>query len=88
MTTTEPDKAIAELIENGLSTGIRHPGDENNEPRTLLLPWLRRQPGMPMEVYQQQEKLSGLSAKLIAEAIVALIETDYDIVPKQPKELQ
>jgi hypothetical protein len=80
--------SIADLIANKLSTGLPHPGDQDNEPRTLLLPWFRRQPGMPDEVYQQQERLSGLSSKLVAEAIVHVIEADYDIVPKQPKELQ
>ena len=77
---------ISELIANGLSMGLHHPGDDDNEPRTLLLPWFRNQVGMHPEVLKQQEKLSGLSSKLIAEAIVALIETDHDIVPKQREE--
>jgi hypothetical protein len=78
---------IAKFIADKLSTGVSHPGDQDNEPRTLLLPWFRRQPGMPDEVYQQQERLSGLSSKLIAEALTHELESVYDIVPKQPKEL-
>jgi hypothetical protein len=76
--------SIAELIAEKLSTGtLEHPGDADNPPRTLLLPLFKPQAGMHPEIRAQQERLSGLSSKVIAEAIVALIETDHDIVAKQ-----
>lgn len=78
---------IAELIADRLAKGLFHPGDPETEqaPMTIRLPMFRTV-AAPPEVTRQVD----LTVKLIAEAIVHLIETDgqSDIVPRAQIEQQ
>lgn len=73
--------ALAELIAKRLATGLVHPGnpDANQPPMPIMLPVFRTA-GMPTEMVELAEK----TAKLIGEAIIALIETEgaTKLVPK------
>lgn len=72
---------IAELIAKRLNTGLEHPGnpDANQPPMPILLPAFRTA-GQAPEMVELAEK----TAKLLGEAIVALIEGEgaTKLVPK------
>lgn len=70
---------IVEKIVAGLREGLRHPGNPETEqpPITVTLPGFNPV-GLPPEVAKQLD----VSAKLMAESIIALIETDHEIVSK------
>lgn len=67
-----PNDAVASLIAKHLSTGLPHPGNPANGQPAILIPLpMFRTDGMPPSVADQIET----TAKLVAEAIVNLIET-------------
>lgn len=73
--------SIAELISQGLTDGLNHPGNPaaDQPPTTIRLP-LFRLAGQPPEITEQVEN----TVTLIGEAIVYLIEGKGDsvIVPR------
>jgi hypothetical protein len=73
--------AISDLIADRLVNGLYHPGnpEEEQQPATLRLPFFRGV-GAPPEMVRQVDE----TVKLMAEAIVYLIENDgqCDIVPR------
>ena len=72
------NKKIADSIANGLRSGtLVHPGRDGGEATPVVLPMFRTA-GMAPEV----AKLVEGTAELIAEAIVAHIEEEHDIVEK------
>ena len=72
---------LVKLIAERLPSGLLHPGDPtNNQPAKLLpLPGLRSS-GLPPELAEEFAKAAGFPVsdvpKLIAEALIHLIETD------------
>lgn len=66
-----PNKKIADLISNGLRTGLTHPGHDGGPPMPIVLP-IFRTAGMPPEMGD----LVTETATLLGEAIVALIEDE------------
>jgi hypothetical protein len=72
------NKKIADLISNGLRTGLIHPGRDGSPPTPVLLPMFRTT-GMPPELAE----LADETANLLAEAIVALIEEGSEIIDKE-----
>lgn len=75
-----PNPAAAAAIAQRLPQGLPHPGDpENNQPPFVIpLPGFRSA-GMSPE---QASEFIGQSAQLWAEAIVHLIEGDFEILTK------
>lgn len=75
-------QAVVDLIAKALPA-LTHPGD--GKPFILPLPMFRNS-SMPSGMAEQFAQDAGLPdsdiAKLTAEAIVALIENDYDMIPK------
>jgi hypothetical protein len=76
-----PNPEMVAVIAKGLRDGLPHPGDRVNHQRGMLI----RIPGMntfglPAEVLSHMAKDAGLPSsdmsKLVAEALVNLIETD------------
>lgn len=67
------DPAIAELIAEGLHSGLTHPGDPDKDvpPTPVRLAAFKAPPGAPAEM---SDLING-TTKLVAEAIVHLIET-------------
>lgn len=74
------NQAAADLLASRLPTGLPHPGDNQQEPFLIPLPAFRATGMLP----DQAEEMIGASAKLIAEAIVNLLETDggFEIIPR------
>lgn len=71
-----PNKKIADSIANALRSGtLVHPGRDGGEATPVVLPMFRTE-GMPPEM---AELVEG-TAQLMAEAIVAHIEADHEIV--------
>ena len=68
---------VFEKITNAIRTGLPHPGnpDTDQPPTTITLPGFNGK-GLPPEL---GEHITG-TARLMAEAIVALIEADNEIV--------
>lgn len=62
---------IAELIATRLTTGLVHPGGGDQPPMTMNMPGFR-----PTVMVPEVKKQIELTAKLIGEAIVHLIETE------------
>lgn len=79
--------AVATLIAERLPNGLWHPGDPDNgiKPKAIPLPGLSHS-GVPNEqaayFAQQADLPDGNVAKLVAEAIVALLEQDHEIIPR------
>lgn len=74
-----PNKKIADLIANALRDGsLVHPGRDDGPPTPVMLPMFRTT-GMPPEMAE----LATGTATLLAEAIVALIEADHEIIEAQ-----
>jgi hypothetical protein len=75
------NKAAVDLIAARLATGLIHPGDPDTgrPPTPILLPGLSTT-GIPPEMAEDFAQIAGLptndAPKLLAEAIVALIETE------------
>ena len=69
--------AVVALIANALPAGLIHP-DRDGKPTPIALPGFRIT-GMPDE---QAQEFVGNAATLLAEALVHLIERDFDILPK------
>lgn len=73
------DPAITTLIAERLPTGLPHPGSADQKPRTIMLPAMRNT-GIPAELTQHFADQAGLPTndmpKLVAEALINLIETD------------
>ena len=69
---------VFEKITNGIRTGLPHPGnpDTDQPPMTFVLPGFDGK-GLPPEL---GEHITA-TARMVAEAIVALIEADNEIVP-------
>lgn len=69
----------ATLIAERLPTGIPHPGADGQKPFMVTLPGLRST-GIPPEMAAQFAQAAGLphtdTPKLVAEAVVNLLETD------------
>jgi hypothetical protein len=72
------NQAAVDLVARTLPHGLPHAGDDNTPPRLIPLPGFRTT-GMTDE---QALEFVGQSAKLVAEALVNLIETENEIVPK------
>jgi hypothetical protein len=72
--------SVAELIANALNTGLVHPGDpaKGVKPKPIALPFGRKA-SMP----QEYSDLMDATVKLLSEAIVALIEEEHEIVPRE-----
>lgn len=73
-----PNPQVAQLISDHLRDGIMHPGDEARgiPSRPIMLPF-KPSPGMP----QEMADLMTETTKQLGEAIVALLETRYELVP-------
>jgi len=69
-----PNKRIADLITNGLRSGLVHPGDPatNTPAMPISLGPAFQTSGMP----PQMAELANKTAELLGEAIVALIESE------------
>ncbi len=72
------NQAAVDLIAAALPAGLCHPGDDTTSPRVIPLPGFRTT-GMSDE---QAQELVGQSATLVAEALVHLLEGEYEILPK------
>jgi|GEM_PF-5139527 len=72
------NKKIAERIANALREGtLVHPGTEERPPTPVVLS-IFRTTGMPPEMVELAEG----TANLLAEAVVALIEEEHEIIEK------
>lgn len=69
--------AAVALVARTLPNGLPHPGDDSRP--SFVLPTPFRATGMSDE---QAEELIGQSATLWAEALVALIESEFEIMTK------
>lgn len=84
------NKAAVDLIASRLPTGLPHPGDptQNTPPKLLPLPGLKSS-GIPPEMAEHFAAQAGFptadAPKLIAEAILNLLETDggFTIIPTE-----
>lgn len=82
-----PNPAAAALIAERLPKGLVHPGDDSTPAKLIPLPGLNFQ-GLPEGMRKHFANEAGLpdsdAPKLVAEAIVSLLETDggFEIVPK------
>lgn len=72
------NQAAVDLIARTLPHGLPHPGDDNTPSRLVPLPGFRST-GMSDE---QAEELVGQSSKIVAEALVNLLEAEFEILPK------
>jgi len=72
------NQAAVDLLARTLPQGLPHPGDEHTPPRVVPLPGFRTT-GMSDE---QAQELVGQSSKLVAEAVIHLLEAEFDILPK------
>ncbi|MDV7194624.1 hypothetical protein [Mycolicibacterium fortuitum] len=72
------NQAVVDLIARTLPMGLPHPGDENTPSRIVPLPGFRST-GMSDE---QAQEFIGQAAKTVAEALVHLIEGEYEILTK------
>ena len=81
------NSSVVALLAEHFPKGLWHPGDPANDvpPKALPLPGLAHS-GLPDDQAAQFAREAGLPdgdvPKLLAEAIVALIETDHEIVPR------
>jgi hypothetical protein len=67
-----PNDVVASLIAKHLSSGLPHPGNPSNGQPAILIPLpMFRTDGMPPSMVEQ----ISVTAKLVGEAIVNLIET-------------
>ena len=77
--------AVVSLITTGLSTTLMHPGDEKTPAFPLPLQMFRTS-SLPQEQRDMYAQEAGLPhsdvPRLVAEALTALIEGQYDLVPK------
>lgn len=71
------NQAAIDLIARTLPIGLPHPGDDSTPPRLVRLPF--RATGMSEE---QAQEFVGDAAKIVAEAMVALIEGEFEIITK------
>ncbi len=69
--------AVVALIANALPAGLIHP-DRDGKPTPIALPGFRIA-GMPEA---QAHEFVGNAATMLAEAIVTIIERDFEILPK------
>ena len=75
---------LTELIANALPN-LPHPGDDTHPPKTLTLPIFQPQtlpPEMAAKFAEQANLPSSDVTRLVAEALVALITTDHDVLTK------
>lgn len=72
------NQQAVDLIARTLPIGLPHPGDENTPPRLVPLPGFRTT-GMTDE---QAREMIGTAAKIFAEAMVALIEAEFELMTK------
>ena len=72
------NQAAVDLIARTLPRGLPHPGDEHRPSFLVTIPGFRPT-GMTDE---QAQELIGEGAKVTAEALVALIEAEFEIIPK------
>jgi hypothetical protein len=66
-----------QLITNALTTGLMHPGDDNNPPYALQLS-IFKTTGLPTE---EADRVTAITQQ-VAEAIINTLETDNEILPK------
>ena len=72
------NRRIVNLIAEALPAGLTHPGDDHNPPALIPLPGFRAT-GMTDD---QAAEFIGSTAKLLAEALVTLIEQDHEILAR------
>jgi hypothetical protein len=72
------NQAAVDLIARTIPVGLPHPGDDNTPPRVVPLPGFRAT-GMTDE---QAEELIGQAAKTFAEAMVNLLEAEFELMTK------
>ncbi|QIG58470.1 hypothetical protein HWD06_gp095 [Mycobacterium phage Cornie] len=72
------NQAAVRLLAQTFPHGLLHPGDDVTPSRVVPVPGFRVT-GMAPE---QAEELVGESAKVFAEALVHLLESDFEIVPR------
>lgn len=78
---SDTGRSVTAMIADKLRTGLIHPGDpaRDQPAKPVIIPGLKPTAGMPQQMAEQVSE----AATMIAEAIVALIETDYTINTKQ-----
>lgn len=73
------NQALVDLLARTLASGaLSHPGDANSGPRAIPIPGFRAT-GMPDD---QAQEMIGQAAKLWAEALASVIDTEFDILTK------
>lgn len=72
------NQAAVNLLAEMFPKGLLHPGDDTTPSRVIPVPGFRVT-GMSPE---QAEELVGESAKIYAEALVHLLETAFELVPR------
>lgn len=73
------NQLLVDLLTRTFASGaLPHPGDTNSGPRAIPIPGFRST-GMPED---QAQEMVGQAAKLWAEALESVIDTDFDVLTK------